>query len=195
MPANVAKKDVPCILCDFKSRSDHVKRHVKLTHNNHPVPAGWEAVPGKPTVLVQPYVTNGATKAKEGVCLQCGSCIKNIIKDGGKGYVPPGFAIFLSHNCRDKQVRAMSDPTVPKVARQAVVASPATGDSYQGLFEKFKAGIKKYPWDDNRKRKIHTMCLENLELYSDDDKVDYEKLLLCLLDEFAQQMPVDDDEE
>jgi len=183
MPAGVAKSDVSCLLCDFKGRSDAVKRHVKLIHSKQPCPEGWEAAPGKPTVWMHLYVANGNTKAKDGVCLECGSCIKNLVKDGARGYVPTGFKLFASHTCKIKQVRQMSDPTVKVV--KAPKETVASGDSYKLLFEKFKADLRKYPIADNRKRKLQSILLDNFDTYTDDDVTNYEKVLLQCMWEFA----------
>ena len=181
MPAGVAKTDVPCPLCEYKGRSDTTKKHVINQHAKQPVPTGWRAMPSNPLVITKLIEKHGVVKSAVGVCLQCGTCIRNIDSSVSVSYIVPGFAVFEAHRCKAKQIRT-SAPSTP------VAPSPTPPEpSLKSLYAKFKEQLPKYAMSDELRAKVTGIVTENEEFFMDEDAIDYENLLLSLLAEFAMK--------
>ena len=93
-----------CLLCDFKGRSDSVKRHIRNTHAKYSPTENFIACKaGRVIVTVKhPYETKEIVYYCNGVCLDCGASIKN---NQAKNHL----VCFNNHVCKEKQERTKTN--------------------------------------------------------------------------------------
>ena len=96
-----------CPFCDYKGRSDHVKRHLKATHHlpdvlGVPLANGrtFKSAPRKPYVIVS-LIDDGSSKSG-GVCMRCHEIIPHTT--GGSR------AMYASHCCKMPRGATMLPP-------------------------------------------------------------------------------------